>query len=60
MVIGKRYSMGWITMGCPRTAFFVVEGFTKAGKARGKYTDADGKVYTHSVAPKDFARWSPA
>lgn len=58
MEIGETYKATWIAMGCPRTAFFQVLGYTKAGKATGVYLDAGAtKWVRHAVKPEHFGRF---
>jgi hypothetical protein len=59
MEIGKTYKAEWMILGCPRTALFQVQGFTRDGKAKGLYLDAGAtKWVRHSVKPEHFARYS--
>ena len=59
MEVGKTYEARWIAMGCPRTAYFKVTGFTKAGKAKGLYLDAGAtKWVSTTVKPEHFARYT--
>ena len=56
--IGKVFKAEWLALGCPRTAFFKLEGFAKNGNAKGLYLDAGATKWVKtSIKREHFSRY---